>query len=56
MAQGSGMAGQIREDLISHVRKMKMNSDIIGATMEELLKQESGVSMQAFLKMAVMAV
>lgn len=35
---------------------MKMNSDIIGATMEELLKQESGVSMQAFLKMAVMAV
>lgn len=41
---------QIREDLISHARKFKMNPDVSGAAMEEFLKLGSGMNMQVFLK------
>lgn len=45
-----GRCGQIREDLLSQVRKLKMNSDITGTTMEELLKQGNYMNMQAIFK------
>lgn len=48
--------GQSREDLISHVRKLKMHPDVSGAAMEEFLKQGSHMNMQTFLKVAMVVV
>ena len=45
-----GRRGQISENLTSHVRKLKMNSDITGTTMGELLKQGNCTNMQAVFK------
>lgn len=48
--------GQVREDHLSQIRKLKMNSDVSGGGSGRVCKQESYTSTQAFSEVAVVAV